>query len=96
MKRLARHPRVSAGVSGAVVLFIVYALTLAPDVTFWDAGEFIAAAHSLGIPHPPGTPLFVLLVNVWAKLLPLPYVVATNLFSAATTAVAAGVIARLV
>lgn len=93
----AGNPRVSAGVSGAMVLGLVYALTLAPDVTFWDAGEFIAAAHSLGIPHPPGTPLYVLVVNVWAKIFFfLPYAVATNLFSAAATALAAGVSAGIV
>jgi Protein O-mannosyl-transferase TMEM260-like len=79
-------------------MLAVYALTLAPDVTFWDAGEFIAAAHSLGIPHPPGTPLFVMLLHVWALVLGrvLPYAVATNLFSAVGTAAAAGLAAFLV
>lgn len=89
--------RFDAAISGAVVLLLVYAFTLAPDVTFWDAGEFIAAAHALGIPHPPGTPLYVLLVNVWCKVLFfLPYAVASNLFSAAATVLAAFLSARLV
>jgi Protein O-mannosyl-transferase TMEM260-like len=76
---------------------VVYALTLAPGVTFWDAGEFIAASHSLGIPHPPGTPLFVMLLHVWAWVFArvMPYAAATNLFSAVCTAGAAGLAAWL-
>ena len=89
--------RVDAALGSAGLLLVVYLLTLAPGVTFWDAGEFIASARSLGVPHPPGTPLFVFAINVWAKLwFFLPYAVATNLFSAMATAGAAFATARLV
>jgi hypothetical protein len=70
---------------------------MAPSVTFWDAGEFIAAAHSLGIPHPPGTPLFIVLLNTWARILSfLPYAAATNSFSALSTAIAVGLFAWMI
>lgn len=86
-----------AAALAAVTLAAVYVATLAPSVTFWDAGEFIAAAHSLGIPHPPGTPLFVVALNAWARLFPfLPYAVATNLFSAVCTAAAGALTAWFV
>ena len=86
---------VSLGVGAA--LFAVYVATLAPGVTFWDAGEFIAAAHTLGIPHPPGTPLYVLVAHVWSRALGfLPTAAATNLLSAVCTAAAGAVCAGLV
>ena len=72
------------------LVLLGYVLTLAPSVTFWDAGELIAATHNLGIPHPPGTPLFVLLGHVWADLLPVgEYAWRTNLMSATFSALAA-------
>jgi hypothetical protein len=69
---------------------VVYVVTLAPSVTFWDAGELIAASHILGVPHPPGTPLFVLLSNVWAKLVPFGELAwRTNLMAAVFSAAGA-------
>jgi hypothetical protein len=84
-------------VSAAMFLFVVYCVTLARGVTYWDAGEFLAAIHSLGIPHPPGTPLFVLLARVWSMLAsPLVgYTIAVNAFSALTTAAAFGLVANI-
>ncbi len=83
--------------AAAAFLLVVYSTTLARGVTFWDAGEFLAAVHSLGIPHPPGTPLFVLLARVWSiALAPLVgFTVAVNAFSAACTAAAFGLIANM-
>jgi hypothetical protein len=86
-----RPPYLWAGAS-ALALFILYALTLAPTTAFWDTSEYIATAHILGIPHPPGNPLFVLLARAWELLLsPLGLSVAVriNLFSAAMSAGAA-------
>jgi hypothetical protein len=47
-----------------VVALTVYMLTLAPTVVFWDVGEFIAAAKMMQVPHPPGSPLFLLLTRL--------------------------------
>ncbi|MCP4632302.1 MAG: DUF2723 domain-containing protein [candidate division Zixibacteria bacterium] len=50
--------------------FITYLLTMSPDVPFWDCGEFIACSYTLGVAHPPGTPLFLLIGRLFI-LLPL-------------------------
>jgi hypothetical protein len=52
-----------------VASFLVYCLTLAPTVVFWDVGEFIAAAKMLQVPHPPGSPLFLLTTRI-AMMIP--------------------------
>ena len=73
-------------------VFLLYVITLAPTTAFWDTSEYIATGHILGIPHPPGNPVFVLLARAWELLLtPLPLSVAVkiNLFSAANGAAAA-------
>src|SRR6059036_3393393 len=85
-----RPPYLLAGLVGLGAL-VLYVLTLAPTTQFWDASEYITAAHALGIPHPPGSPLFVILAHAWG-LLPLgvDYARRINLFAATTSAVAAG------
>ena len=47
----------------------IYLITLSPTVVFWDVGEFIAAAKLLQVPHPPGSPLFLLLARI-AMMIP--------------------------
>jgi len=78
-----------AALVGAVV-FGIYFLTLAPTTAFWDTSEYIAAAKVLGIPHPPGNPLFVILAHTWG-LLPVAaeYAKRINLFAAFTSAASA-------
>jgi hypothetical protein len=77
----------------ALVIFlvplIVYSLTMAPTLVFWDSGEFVATAYILGIPHSPGTPLFTLVGRVFA-MLPLPMEAAgrINFFSVVCGALA--------
>jgi hypothetical protein len=83
-----RMPYGTALAAGAGV-FALYAITLAPSTAFWDTSEYIATAHILGIPHPPGNPLFVIMARAWELLLGvtgLSVAVRVNLFSALMTA----------
>src|SRR5688572_23594484 len=87
-----RTPYAAAGVVGAVIL-VIYIVTIAPTTQFWDTSEYMSAARVLGIPHPPGNPLFVLMAHVWA-LLPLAtsYALRLNLFAAFTSAVSSALL----
>jgi hypothetical protein len=46
-----------------------YLLTLYPHVPGGDSGELIAAAYQLGVGHPPGYPLFMIIEKLFASLL---------------------------
>jgi hypothetical protein len=79
---------------------LVYGLTLAPDLTWanfgTDGGELITAAVTLGVPHPPGYPTYVLLGKL-ASLIPIGTVAYRfNLFSAVCISLAAGLVTGIV
>ncbi|MHB9154555.1 MAG: protein O-mannosyl-transferase family [Endomicrobiales bacterium] len=53
------------------VTFILYLFTLFPGVApYRDTGEMVSVAHTLGIAHPPGYPLYTLLSKLFLFLLP--------------------------
>lgn len=73
----------------AFVSFILYYITKAPTVSFWDCGEFIATSYILGVPHPPGNPLYILMGRLFS-MLPIASNVAVriNLISVLSSAAA--------
>jgi hypothetical protein len=84
--------------AGAVFLvaLVVYSWTLAPTVTLTDSGELIVAAYGLGVAHPPGTPLWVMLAHL-ASLVPVGSVaVRINLSSAVFAALACAMLTLVV
>jgi hypothetical protein len=87
-----RPPYLAAAIAALAVLGL-YVVTLSPTTWFWDTSEYIATALIMGIPHPPGNPLFVLLARAWHILLEpfgLSTAVRINLFSAVQSALAHG------
>jgi hypothetical protein len=67
----------------SLFIFIVYLFTLARSVMEIDSGELAAVQSTLGIAHPTGYPLFVMIGHLLLKI-PLPFstIYKTNLFAA--------------
>lgn len=57
---LEKVDRLALWVSG-LTAFAVYLLSLGPSIGMEDAGELATAADVLGVPHPPGYPLWTML-----------------------------------
>lgn len=76
-------------VAGAVFLYalVLYLLTVAPAISFWDAGEFIAIANRLQVSHPPGAPFYMLVGRLFSMFVPVQYVaLSINLVSVLSSA----------
>ncbi|MDP8211320.1 MAG: DUF2723 domain-containing protein [Candidatus Stygibacter australis] len=50
------------------ISLVVYVLTLARSLSFWDCGEYITCSSILGVPHPPGNPFYILLGRFFTAL----------------------------
>ncbi len=67
-----RRTRLALGGIVFVVSLLIYLLTLAPDLTWshWgaDGGDFVTAALTGRVPHPPGAPVYMLLADIFVRL----------------------------
>jgi tetratricopeptide (TPR) repeat protein len=79
------------------IVWIVYFLTLAPQVTLEDSGELTTASYWAGIPHPPGYPFWTIYTWLWTVLVPFGNIAwRVQLAEASTAAMACGVLAFMV
>lgn len=83
MNEFGQRNKIVAGLVFFVTT-VIYLSTLAPTVAFWDCGEFITTAYTLGIPHPPGAPFYTLLGRIFSMLPFGEIAFRVNLLSAAT------------
>ena len=91
----ARRLGIEAALVAAFV-FLVAAWGACRTIYVGDSGELVAAVSVLGIPHPSGYPLYVLLGKLWTLLLPIGSIAyRMSLFSVACTAAACGLLHHL-
>jgi hypothetical protein len=85
------RPSYLAATIVSLAILGLYVITLSPSTAMWDTSEYITAAQVLGLPHPPGNPLFVLIGRVFA-LLPISSSIAIriNVLAAVCSAISAG------
>jgi len=85
---VASKSRAFYGLAAALVLFAIYLATLCPTIEVGDSGELTTAAATLGIAHPPGYPLWCLVVHPFTRLPFAEPALGANLASALHSALA--------
>jgi len=73
-----------------LAFLLLYLLTLCPTVFWYDSAEYATAAATLGIPHPPGYPLYTLIGWLVTRLPAPEPAYAANLMSALAGALGVG------
>lgn len=82
----------SLSILAILISFLIYWLTKAPTVSFWDCGEFIAASYIMGVPHPPGYPLYIILGRL-ISMIPISSDIAVRVNMLSVIGAAASVLA---
>ena len=79
------------------IVWVVYFMCLAPEVTLEDSGELTTASYYAGIPHPPGYPFWTIYTWFWTVLIPFKNIAwRVALAEASTAAMGCGVLAFMV
>lgn len=89
--------RVPQGLDGLVLFaaaLALYVATLAPDVLAADSGELQVVAAQLGVAHPPGFPLYVMLAHLFTRVPSISPAYGVNLLSAVFAAATVTVVYR--
>src|SRR4030095_4765826 len=73
-------------------LFVLYIRTLAPSLLYGDSAEFQTIAYTLGIGHPTGYPVYILLAKLFTFIPVGEIAYRVNLFSAFCAALTVGLI----
>ena len=79
------------------IVWVIYFMCLAPEVTLEDSGELCTASYYAGIPHPPGYPFWTIYTWLWTVLVPFKNIAwRVALAEASTAAMGCGVVAFMV
>jgi tetratricopeptide (TPR) repeat protein len=85
------------GLAAFAIVWVIYYICLAPQVTLEDSGELCTASYYAGIPHPPGYPFWTIYTWLWTVLVPFKNIAwRVALAEGSTAALSCGVLALMV